>query len=267
MVKTSTNAKGSTPARPFEPVDDRGHGSGVDEDDEVEMKMEPAEEEAEDGEVDELSVVVGKSGTPRPVARRLDADLKEVASARALAPDERPVTSNRPPVNGDTPSAYRALGQIGRSMTATSAWVSMFSPKEVGGGKWIMLEKELICRIDSSSVSKLAEQTKRLLEAMGFECTALPSKVEFGDVSAELTMWKRKLKDTFGIRGLVTVMKLGEADPRNISLPDTPKKAKSNTQVHGDQEGSVWDVGCIAILHGFAHGYSEEEPCESSKHR
>ncbi|GMF41829.1 unnamed protein product [Phytophthora lilii] len=71
---------------------------------------------------------------------------------------------------------------------------------------------------------------------MGFECTALPSKValdvwELGDVSAKLTKWKRKLKDTFGIRGLVTVMKLGEADPRNIPLPDTPKKAKSNTQV------------------------------------
>ncbi|GMF41360.1 unnamed protein product [Phytophthora lilii] len=113
MVKTSTNAKGCTPAtaggrssaRPrsadattratastprsvkFEPVDDRGHGSGVDEDDKVEMKMEPAEEEAEAGEVDELSVVVGKSGTPRPIARRVDADLEEVASARALAPD------------------------------------------------------------------------------------------------------------------------------------------------------------------------------------
>ncbi|GMF34961.1 unnamed protein product [Phytophthora lilii] len=99
-----------------------------------------------------------------------------------------------------------------------------------------MLEKELICPIDSSSVSKLAEQTKRLLEAMGFECTALPSKValdvwELGDVSAELTKWKRKLKDTFGIRGLVTVMKLGEADPRNIPLRDTPKITKSNTQV------------------------------------
>ncbi|GMF41362.1 unnamed protein product [Phytophthora lilii] len=29
----------------------------------------------------------------------------------------------------------------------------------------------------------------------------------------------------------MTVMKLGEADPRNIPLPDTPKKAKRNTQV------------------------------------
>ncbi|KAG6578291.1 Eukaryotic/viral aspartic protease [Phytophthora cinnamomi] len=115
-------------------------------------------------------------------------------------------------------------------MTATSAWVMMFAPKEVGGAKWVTLEKELAAPIDSSSLTQLGEQTKRLLEAMGFECAAVPSKValavwDLSEVSSELTKWKRKLKDAFGVRVTSTVRKLGDVDPSTVPLPTTPKKS------------------------------------------
>ncbi|GMF55615.1 unnamed protein product [Phytophthora fragariaefolia] len=58
----------------------------------------------DDEEVDELTMVVGKSGAPRPIARRLGSEFDEVAPAGALAPDEGPTTWSRPPVNGDTPN-------------------------------------------------------------------------------------------------------------------------------------------------------------------
>ncbi|GMF49049.1 unnamed protein product [Phytophthora fragariaefolia] len=65
---------------------------------------------------------------------------------------------------------------------------------------------------------------------MGFECAALPSKValqiwELGDASAELAGWKRKLKDSFGVRSSTTVRKLDGIDPSTVPLPSTPKKA------------------------------------------
>ncbi|GMF37503.1 unnamed protein product [Phytophthora fragariaefolia] len=184
----------------------------------------------DDEEVGELNMVVGKSGAPRPIARRLGSEFDEVAPARALAPDERPTTGSRPPVNGDTPNAYKILGQVGRSMVATSAWMMMLGPKEVGGAKWVTLEKELAIGLASSGLTQLAEQTKRLLEAMGFECADIPSKValqiwELGDASAELTRWKRKLKDSFGVRSSTTVRKLDGVGPSTVPLPSTPKKA------------------------------------------
>ncbi|EGZ29344.1 hypothetical protein PHYSODRAFT_322876 [Phytophthora sojae] len=178
----ATKATANTPRSvKFDRVGDRDHGSGVDDDrsaDEVEMKG-PAPK-LEDEDVDELTVVVGKSGAPRPIARRLDAELGEVTPAQVLVPDERPITGNRPPVNGDTPNAYKILGQ-----------------KEVGGAKWVTLERELASPIDSSTLFQFSKQTKRLLVAMGFECTSVPSNValevwELAKISAELTKWKRK---------------------------------------------------------------------------
>ncbi|GMF41528.1 unnamed protein product [Phytophthora fragariaefolia] len=202
MVKTPANTKGTTPvttggrssARPrsadaatkatastprsvkFDRVGDQDHGSDDDgSDDGLEMKG--PRSILDDEEVDGLTMVVGKSGAPRPIARRLGSEFDEVAPACALAPDERPTTGSRPPVNGDTPNAYKILGQVERSMVATSAWMMMFGPKQVGGAKWVTLEKELASPIDSSGLTQLAEQTKRLLEAMGFECAAMPREI------------------------------------------------------------------------------------------
>ncbi|GMF38677.1 unnamed protein product [Phytophthora fragariaefolia] len=168
MAKTPANTKGTTPvttggrssARPrsadaatkatastprsvkFDRVGDQDHGSD-DDGSEDELEMKGPRPILDDEEVDELTMVVGKSGAPRLIARRLGSEFDEVAPARALAPDERPTTWSRPPVNGDTPNAYTILGQVGRSMVATSAWMMMFGPKEVGGAKWVTLEKEL----------------------------------------------------------------------------------------------------------------------------
>ncbi|GMF51382.1 unnamed protein product [Phytophthora fragariaefolia] len=254
MAKTPANTKGTTPvttggrssARPrsadaatkatastprsvkFDRVGDQDHRSDDGSEDGLEMK--DPRSILDDEEVDELTMVVGKSGALRPIPRRLGSEFDEVAPARALAPDEWPTTGSRPPVNGDTPNAYKILGQVGRSMVATSAWMMMFGPKEVGVAKWVTLEKELASPIDSSGLTQLAEQTKRLLEAMGFECAAMPSMValqtgELGDASAELTRWKRKLKDSFGVRSSTTVRKLDGIDPSTVPLPSTPKKA------------------------------------------
>ncbi|GMF53921.1 unnamed protein product [Phytophthora fragariaefolia] len=215
MIMTSANTKGTAPvttggrsrARPrsanaatkataskprsvkFDRVGDQDHGSD-DDGSEDGLKMKGPRPILDDEEVDELTMVVGKSGAPRPIARRLGSEFDEVAPARALAPDERPTTGSRPPVNGDTPNAP----------------------------------------IDSSGLTQLAEETKRLLEAMGFECAAMPSKValqiwELGDASAELTRWKRKLKDSFGVRSSTTVRKVDGVDPSTVPLPSTPKKA------------------------------------------
>ncbi|POM60938.1 hypothetical protein PHPALM_30133 [Phytophthora palmivora] len=110
----------------------------------------------------------------------------------------------------------------------------MFAPREVGGDKWAQLEKELVRPVNSISIGALAEGTKRLLEAMGCECTMTPTKPalevwDLRDVSTEVTKWKRKLKDMFGVRGLPST-NLKEADPRKIPLPETPKKAKAVSQ-------------------------------------
>ncbi|EGZ12130.1 hypothetical protein PHYSODRAFT_336592 [Phytophthora sojae] len=234
----ATKATASTPRSvKFDRVGDRDHGSGVDDDgSEKEVEMKGPAPMLEDEDVDELTVVVEKSGAPRPIARRLDAELGEVTPAKVLAPDERPITGNRPPVNGATPNAYKILGQVGRSVVATSTWVMMFAPKEVGAAKWVTLKRELASPIDSSSLFQLSEQTKRLLVAMGFECTSVPSKValevwELAEVSAELTKWKRKLKDSFGVRGTTTVRKLDDIDPSLVPLPTTPRKASAGYQM------------------------------------
>ncbi|GMF37421.1 unnamed protein product [Phytophthora fragariaefolia] len=251
IVKTPANTKGTTPvatggrssARPrladaatkatastprsvkFDRVGDQDHGSDDGSEDGLEMKgPRPI---LDDEEVDELTMVVGKAGAPRPIARRLGSEFDEVTPARAFAPDERP---SRPPVNGDTTNAYKILGQVGRSMVATSVWMMMFGPKEVGGVKWATLEKDLASPIDNPGLTQLAKQTKRLLAAMGFECAVMPSEValqiwELGDASAELTRWKRKLKDSFGCRSSMTVRKLDGIDSSTVPLPSTPKKA------------------------------------------
>ncbi|GMF46215.1 unnamed protein product [Phytophthora fragariaefolia] len=238
MVKTPSNTKGTTPvttggrlsARPrsadaatkatastpccvkFDRAGDQDHGSDDGSEDGLEMKGPMPI--LDDDKGDELTMVVGKS----------------VAPACALAPDERTTTESRPPVNGDTPNAFEILGQVGRSMVTTSAWMMTFGPKEVGGTKWVTLEKELASPIDSSGLTHITEQTKRLLEAMGFECAAMPSKValriwELGDASAELTRSKRKLKDSFCVRSSTTVRKLDGIGPSTVPLPFTPKKA------------------------------------------
>ncbi|EGZ20566.1 hypothetical protein PHYSODRAFT_328675 [Phytophthora sojae] len=187
MVKTPTRARSGSLATASTPrlvkfgrVGDRDHGSGVGDDgseDEVEMKG-PAPM-LEDEYVDEVTVFFSKPDALRPIACRLDAELGEVTPAEVLAPDELPITGNRPPVNGDTPNAYKILGQVGRLMVSTSAWGGgvMFAPMEVGGAKWVTLERELVSPIYSSSLVQLSEQTKRLLVAMGFEGTSVPSKV------------------------------------------------------------------------------------------
>ncbi|GMF53863.1 unnamed protein product [Phytophthora fragariaefolia] len=182
----ATNATASTPRSvKFDRDGDQDHGSDNDgSEDGLEMKG--PRSILDDDEVDELTMVVGKS---RPIAPRLGSEFDEVTSARALAPDERPTTGTRPPLSEDTPNAP----------------------------------------IDSSGFTQLAEQTKRLLDVMGFECAAIPSKValqiwELGDASAELTRWKRKLKDSFGVRSSTTVQKPDRIDPSTVPLPSMPKK-------------------------------------------
>ncbi|GMF70786.1 unnamed protein product [Phytophthora fragariaefolia] len=97
MVKTPANTKGTTPvttggrssARPrsedaatkvtvstprsvkFDRVDDQDHGSDGD-GSENELKMKGPRPILDDEEVDELTMAVGKSGAPRPIARRQD---------------------------------------------------------------------------------------------------------------------------------------------------------------------------------------------------
>ncbi|GMF24901.1 unnamed protein product [Phytophthora fragariaefolia] len=208
----ATKATASTPRSvKFDLVGDQDHG-GDDDGSEDGLEMKGPRPILDDEEVDELTMVVGKSAAPRPIARRLGSEFDEVAPARPLAPDERPTPCRRPPVNGDTPNAYKILGQVGRSMVATSAWMMMFGPKEVSGAKWVTLEKELASPIDSSGLTQLAVQTKRLLEAMGFE-------------------WKRKLKGSFGVRSSTTVRKLDGVGPGTVPLPSTPKKALAGAGV------------------------------------
>ncbi|GMF42262.1 unnamed protein product [Phytophthora fragariaefolia] len=257
MVKTPANTKGMTPVmsggrsstRPrsadaatkatastprsvkFDRVGGLDHGRDDGSEDGLEMKvLRPL---LDGDEVDEQTMVVGKSGTPHLIARRL---RRSSTRSLHLAPwsDERPPTRSRPRVNGDTPNVYKVPDQVGRSMVATSAWMMMFGPKEAGGAKWVTLEKELASPIDSSGLTQLAEQTKRILQAMGFECAAMPSKValqiwKLGDASAELTRWKRKLKGSFGVRSSTTVRKFDGIDPSIVPLPCLPKKAPAGT--------------------------------------
>ncbi|GMF55713.1 unnamed protein product [Phytophthora fragariaefolia] len=191
MVKTPANTKGTTPVTTggrssarsrsvdaatkatanmprsvkFDRVGDRDHGSGGSDDGSEDgvMMMGPRPM-LDDEEVDELTVYAGESGAPCPIARRLESEVGEVAPAIALAPDKRSTTGSRLSMNRNAPNAYKILEQVGRSMVVTSAWMMMFGPKRIGGAKWVTLEKELSSPIDSSGLTQLAEQTKRLLD-------------------------------------------------------------------------------------------------------
>ncbi|GMF36535.1 unnamed protein product [Phytophthora fragariaefolia] len=187
MVKTSANPWGTTPvttrerssARPrsvdaatkatanmprsvkFDRVGDQDHESGGSDDgSEAGVVMMGPRSMLDDEEVDELTVYVGKLGAPCQIARRLESEDGEVAPAGALAPDKRPTTGSRMSMNGNAPNAYKILEQVGWSMVATSAWMMVFGPKQVGGAKWVTLEKELSSPIDSSGLTQLTKVTQ-----------------------------------------------------------------------------------------------------------
>ncbi|GMF48434.1 unnamed protein product [Phytophthora fragariaefolia] len=224
MIMTSSNPRGTTPVTTagrssarsrsvdaatkatanmprsvkFDRVGDQDHGrGGSDDGSEDGVMMMGPRPILGDEEVDEQTVYVGESGAPCPIARRLESEVGEVFPAIALAPDERSTTGSRLLMKGNPPNAYKRLEQVGRSMVATSAWMMMFGPKRIDGAKWVTLEKELSRPIDSPGLTQLAEQTKRLLAAMGFEYTDISSKKTLTWPGFQTTSRKRELFSKF----------------------------------------------------------------------
>ncbi|GMF39933.1 unnamed protein product [Phytophthora fragariaefolia] len=115
-------------------------------------------------------------------------------------------------------------------MVATSAWMMIFGSMEGGGAKWVTLEKELASPIDSSGLTQLAEQTKRLLEAMGFECAAMPSI-------------RSTPKQAPAGTGFQTPATKGDVFSKSAESPYfmdshtvTPKKGRGGRRINGDTD-------------------------------
>ncbi|EGZ29320.1 hypothetical protein PHYSODRAFT_474393 [Phytophthora sojae] len=231
--------------------------------DEEDAQDQESEEDVEDeyeekaellGEVDELSLQVGRMGTPRPVVRNLAAELGNDTDDedQAAAQEERPPLIPRATRNADTPSANKVLGRIGEEMRAQSEWMMMFAP--MAQARWPVLRPELTQPVNSTDISQLVEDTVLLLKAMGFRCTSRPNSLLLGDwdpsqASREILKWKRRLRVSFGLeRGAVgtrqTIAKRVAdtpktvEDPSRIPLPKTSERKRA--EVFRSTEGTPY---------------------------
>ncbi|EGZ26803.1 hypothetical protein PHYSODRAFT_255248 [Phytophthora sojae] len=223
--------------------------------DEEDAQDQESEEDVEDeyeekaellGEVDELSLQVGRMGTPRPVVRNLAAELGNDTDDedQAAAQGERPPLIPRATRNADTPTANKVLGRLGEEMRAQSEWMMMFAPVAMAQARWPVLGPELTQPVNSTDINQLVEDTVLLLKAMGFRCTSRPNSLLLGDwdpsrASREILKWKRRLRVSFGLeRGAVgtrqTIAKRVAdtpktvEDPSRIPLPKTLERKRAD---------------------------------------
>ncbi|EGZ20644.1 hypothetical protein PHYSODRAFT_259384 [Phytophthora sojae] len=233
--------------------------------DEEDAQDQECEEDVEDeyeekaellGEVDELSLQVGRMGTPRPVVRNLATELGNDTDDedQAAAQGERPPLIPRATRNADTPSANKVLGRLGEEMRAQSEWMMMFAPVAMAQASWPVLGPELTQPVNSTDINQLVEDTVLLLKAMGFRCTSRPNSLLLGDwdpsrASREILKWKRRLRVSFGLeRGAVetrqTIAKRVAdtpktvEDPSRIPLPKTPERKRA--EVFRSTEGTPY---------------------------
>ncbi|KAI9987345.1 hypothetical protein PInf_023356 [Phytophthora infestans] len=101
------------------------------------------------GEVEELTLQVGRMGAPRPVERNLSAELDEGAYDEEDEEEHGIAQGDRPPLipeatrNADTPSTNKGLARLGEEMRTRSEWMMMFVSVAMAQAKWPMLGPEL----------------------------------------------------------------------------------------------------------------------------
>ncbi|EGZ11060.1 hypothetical protein PHYSODRAFT_337821 [Phytophthora sojae] len=195
----------------FDEEDAQDQGSEEDVEDEYEEKAEPL------GEVDELSLQVGRMGTPRPVVRNLAAELGNDTNDEdeAAAQGERPPLIPRATRNADTPMA-------------------------MAQARWPVLGPELTQPVNSTDINQLVEDTVLLLKAMGFRSTSRPNSLLLGDwdlsrASRYILKWKRRLRTI--AKRVADTPKTVE-DPSRIPLPKTPERKRA--EVFRSTEGTPY---------------------------
>ncbi|GMF55625.1 unnamed protein product [Phytophthora fragariaefolia] len=210
---------------------------------------------------DEARVSAGRSGAPRPITRNLASEFDEVAKPESARDDSgsenevsdkkpadeaviRKLPGNRPTMNSSTPAANRVTGWNLDLMMESSDSIRLFTPKAVRQALWVELSGELAWPVNTMSAVKVAEDTVSLLRAMGHEPQTNPSEAALRDwppavAGKELKRWK-KFRLSFGTSDIglkthPTVRRKGDADPSQISLPQTPKENEHGKE--NDDEG------------------------------
>ncbi|KAI9994780.1 hypothetical protein PInf_011611 [Phytophthora infestans] len=139
------------------------------------------------GEVEELTLQVGRMGAPRPVERNLSAELDEGADDEEDEEEHGVAQGDRPPLipkatrNADTPSANKVLARLGEEMRTRSEWMMMFAPVAMAQAKWPMLGPELTQPVRAANINQLVEETVLLLKAMGYRCNSRPNSLILSD--------------------------------------------------------------------------------------
>uniref|UniRef100_H3H6M2 Eukaryotic/viral aspartic protease n=2 Tax=Phytophthora ramorum TaxID=164328 RepID=H3H6M2_PHYRM len=142
------------------------------------------------------------------------------SSAMAEDANSRP-NGGRPPLNGDTPAANRVLGRYLEPMKVKSNWMRSFAPEVVRQAIWLELGGELTVPVESWSTRQVAEDTVKLLRAMGCEPQVFPSEADLRawapeDAATALRKWKQKLRSAFG------VAEAGVSRPPNVRHASDP---------------------------------------------
>ncbi|OWZ08416.1 hypothetical protein PHMEG_00019051 [Phytophthora megakarya] len=221
------------------------------------------EEKAPVSELSEGAVVsVGHSAGLRALARNLAEKLEEVAGpamdsdndgsdgAKPSAATGKTTSQSIgfwPPINGDTPGGNKVIGKTLELMMTNGSRMQMFGTTLVRQAVWMNLGGALVVPFDSTSTRQVAQDTVRLLRAMGCEPRRFPSDAALddwapADAGTDLRKWKKKLRAALGVeeiasgRQVVARQAFMPADPSQVPLPQTPvKQNESSTGVFGSK--------------------------------
>ncbi|KAF1782531.1 hypothetical protein GQ600_21880 [Phytophthora cactorum] len=187
--------------------------------------------------MEELTLQVGRMGTPRPVERNLSAELDERA-------DDDEGDEEHGAAEGDRPLLFPKV-------TRNAA-----TPMVMAQAKWLVLGAELTQPVRAANINQVVEETLLLSRVMGYWCNSRSNSLslsEWGLSRAATELWqlRKKLRVAFGLvkdssgawpaNGRNAEFEFSE-NPSRIPLPKTPETKKREvvraTEGSPDFEGS-----------------------------
>ncbi|OWZ15862.1 hypothetical protein PHMEG_00010436 [Phytophthora megakarya] len=190
------------------------------------------EEKTPVSELSEGAVVsLGHSAVVKSLARNLTEELEGMAGPAMdsdddgsdgvkLSPATRKETSQssgfRPPINGDTPVANKAIGKTLAIMMTKSSWMQNVRTTLARQAVWMNLGRDFVVPIHSTSTRQVDQDTVMLLRAMGCELPRFPSNAALddwapADAGTALRKGKKKLRAAFGVEEIAPGLKQNES--------------------------------------------------------
>ncbi|GMF20216.1 unnamed protein product [Phytophthora fragariaefolia] len=150
------------------------------------------------GEVRPLSRnLVDKFNGPEPAYEDFEDDGDNPKSPKVAAQVTEQASGNRPPLNGDTPTANKVLGKCYEDIKS-SDWGESFQPTMIRQAVWSELSNELAWPINSTTIEQVAKDTVDFLQATGVNANEHPSPSTLecwipAEAGAELWKWMKSL--------------------------------------------------------------------------